>query len=370
MIHLRPAAVPCPALFLFVALASAGLASPALAEAPATDAKSRMAALEAAKGTARFSAAFEAALDEAADVDELVALVDRFGPGLADHAARFEAWERAAATLELAGRYDEAAERYGKAAAAIAGKTDAVALLASATCWLQAGECKRSMAMAELAALSSTDRDLDWRADLVLAWGSVCSGDASRARSFLSALTGRAGDPDRKAAVLLLSWALSEGEARSSLAAELAASFPGSPEALVAAGVNAPSPFWYLAFPRPATTGTGVGARVPAPAPSAGAGTSPTVATPEAPAATSPSGGSVEASGPRAYQIGLFSEKGNADRLASDLRKRGFEVALESRERPGSAPALAVLVPVRAGTDPAALLLKLKDAGFEAWPIF
>lgn len=348
------------------ALAAAILAGPPSAlhaEASATDAAARLAGLESAKGTARFAAAFASALEAAGSVDELVGLVDRYASELADPAARREAWTRAAATLELAGRFDEAAERYGNAAAASPGKADAASLLAAAACWLQAGECERALAMADLAALSSTEPDLDWRAGLVVGWARVCEDDLAKARSVLDSLEAAASDPSRKASVLLLAWAVSNGDERARLAAELAKGFPGSPEALVASGSVPMSPFWFLAFPRPASASkaspssaapSSAGAAPPVPAPP----------TPSAPAASTP------AEGPRAYQVGLFAERTNAERLAASLGAKGFAAVLESRERPGSAPALAVLVPVSAGTDPATLLLRLKDAGFEAWPVF
>ncbi len=354
----------------------AGMPSALHAEASATDAAARLAGLESAKGTARFSDAFASALEAAATVEELVDLVDRFASALADPAARQEAWARAAATLELAGRFDEAAERHGKAAAALPGKTDAASLIAAAACWLQAGECERALAMAELAALSTTDPNLDWRSALVVAWAGVCGSDPEQARSTLEQLRAAASDPARKSSVLLLEWALASGSARASLAAALAKDYPGSPEALVASGAVPVSPFWYLAFPRPAaaakaSTESGPsGPSRPSPSPSPSPGPSPGSTTSVPPAPTAAASAPTAVEGPRAYQVGLFAERTNAERLAASLDAKGFDTVLESRDRPGSASALAVLVPVPAGTDPAALLLRLKDAGFEAWPVF
>lgn len=347
-----------PPLVLAALLAAllGGLPSALHAESAAA---ARLAGLESAKGTTRFAAAFSSALELVDTVDELVALVDRYAPELVDPAARREAWTRAAETLELSGRFDEAAERYGKAAAAVPGTTDAGTLLAAASCWLQAGECERALAMAELAALASPDPGLDWSAGLVVAWARVCEGDPGRARSALDALKATASDPARKAAVLLLAWALADGEGRASLATELVKGFPGSPEALVAAGAVPVSPFWYLAFPR----------RASAPVP---ASSSPAPAVPGGAVATAPSASAAPSAvdSPRAYQVGLFADRTNAERLASSLGAKGFVAVLESRDRPGSAAALAVLVPVVPGADPAALLLRLKDSGFEAWPVF
>ena len=57
-----------------------------------------------------------------------------------------------------------------------------------------------------------------------------------------------------------------------------------------------------------------------------------------------------------------MARKGIGARIARALLLLGLAFVVAS--------ALAVLVPVPAGADPATLLLRLKDAGFEAWPVF
>lgn len=122
-----------------------------------------------------------------------------------------------------------------------------------------------------------------------------------------------------------------------------------------------------------ATPGTAA-AKPAAPA----AALSPAAATP-APAA--PAAGSTPApaaaaapSAPTAYQVGVFSKPENAARLLEELKAKGFKARTEKRIS-GGRELVAVVVEGYSGAkgspaDGEGLLLRLKDSGYEAYPLF
>jgi cell division septation protein DedD len=64
------------------------------------------------------------------------------------------------------------------------------------------------------------------------------------------------------------------------------------------------------------------------------------------------------------FQLGIFAKKDNADALVAELGKKGFVARVEKRAVSGQA-LLAVVV--EGGQD---LGSRLKNAGYEAWPLF
>jgi hypothetical protein len=153
--------------------------------------------------------------------------------------------------------------------------------------------------------------------------------------------------------------------------------FPASPEAAILLGENAaravvsevPHALWFFfpgrgqvtlsaPVPGPAAVVTTQVTAPPAPAVVPGPVTAPPAA---APVQASASGG------PRIIQTGLFSREGNARNMAERLRGAGFVPEVSMRTVNG-ASYWAVSVPP--GDDPNNTTMRLKDAGFEAFPVY
>ena len=123
--------------------------------------------------------------------------------------------------------------------------------------------------------------------------------------------------------------------------ARLAAEFPRSPEAGIASGTVslAATPLWLL-FPGRDS----IVLSPPTPIPAA-----------EAPPAAAPAG--------RFLQAGLFGREANARGFADQLRRAGFEPRIIQRTADRWA------VGVNSGADVNAMLRRLREAGFEAFPV-
>ena len=140
---------------------------------------------------------------------------------------------------------------------------------------------------------------------------------------------------------------------------KLSAEFPQSPEAKIAAAgadsavIPAPTPLWLLFSGRNSIVLSAPAAlpaaQTPAPAP--------------VPAAQ-PVSAQDQSSG--FLQTGLFGREGNARAMGENLKKAGFEPRILRRAVNGND---YWSVSVSAGRDMNATLLKLKDAGFEAFPV-
>jgi cell division septation protein DedD len=72
-------------------------------------------------------------------------------------------------------------------------------------------------------------------------------------------------------------------------------------------------------------------------------------------------------SGAAVLQTGLFSREENAQALVRRLNGAGFSAALGRRQVNGVE---YWVVTVPAGTDTQQTIMRLKDAGFEAFPVF
>ena len=141
---------------------------------------------------------------------------------------------------------------------------------------------------------------------------------------------------------------------------KLAGEFPDTPEAAVVSGSAelVPSPFWYF-LPRPesAVLATGV----------AGKGMDDT-------SVNSPAGGGqhtgTAASGQETivrHQLGFFRNKENAERLAERVREAGFSPDITEETR--SSGTVYFVVTVREDAS-GSVSLKLKNAGFESYPVY
>ena len=70
---------------------------------------------------------------------------------------------------------------------------------------------------------------------------------------------------------------------------------------------------------------------------------------------------------PSYYQLGFYKTKKYAEALAADLQKKHFTPIIKEEMRPSGTVYFAVLVKENAAGD---MGLRLKDAGYEAFPIF
>ncbi|MDR2028472.1 MAG: SPOR domain-containing protein, partial [Treponema sp.] len=123
----------------------------------------------------------------------------------------------------------------------------------------------------------------------------------------------------------------------------------------------APSAIWFLFPGRESLTLAPPAANGPAGA--AACGRQPS-SLPEA--AASPGSGP-GGDGPRALQTGLFSREENAKAMAARLSAAGFSPAIVPR-KVNDADYWAVTVPPEADSN--RTILRLKEAGFESFPVF
>ncbi|MDR0623094.1 MAG: SPOR domain-containing protein [Treponema sp.] len=261
---------------------------------------------------------------------------------------------RLAQIQELTGNIEAAAQNWAAAAAAEPGKRDDLSLIRGAFCLAAMGEWDRAGAAAKTILLTGQAGPAlllaRYLGAQVEAFG---SGD-------LAALTALADDPgfvSLRPAIYYTLWNISKAapEGPERWKNRLITEFPRSPEGRIAAGGGGavdilPSPLW-LFFPGrggialetaapPGTSAPAVSASVPAASPASGQGV---------------------------LQTGLFGSEANARKQAERLQAAGFTPALGKR-RINETDYWTVNVPP--GQNMGQTILKLKDAGFEAFPVF
>jgi len=148
----------------------------------------------------------------------------------------------------------------------------------------------------------------------------------------------------------------------------LIAEYPGSPEALIAAGggsVSAvQSPLWMLFPGSPVSIPATPVSRPPAPAQTIPAPVEP--AKPAVPQTVPVSPPPVPPPSTGVLQTGVFSTEANARNQVEALRKAGF-TATVTRKQVNGADRWAVTVP--AGQNPGKTMQDLKKAGFDSFPV-
>ncbi|MEI6387471.1 MAG: SPOR domain-containing protein [Spirochaetota bacterium] len=352
---------------------------PLAAPGPGSDSKALAASrvkLAALVGTA----AFEGALTEAAaglDPREGAVLLESFAPTAASPAASSRYLVAAAGLRLLLRAFPEAASDYeGAAAFSEAGSTvtsEVVGTVAgelrlrAARMWLAAGESDKAGRLAARVLAAPADDPQSERARLVAAWAALFSGNPSSATALAAGLLETRGMPSgrrvlaREARFLL--WIAGEGKDRSEQADALAKDFADSPEAHIAFSSPPVSlaalPHWYFGL------GYLAEAKVPSAADSA-LGT-PNVASPTQADPPKPGASASAASPGERFQIGIFSKEENAKALIAELGKKGFMARTEKR-RVGEKDLLSVVV--NSKDNGRNLGDRLKNAGYEAWPLF
>jgi cell division septation protein DedD len=281
-------------------------------------------------------------------------------PGPAEKNA---AYKELARLMELSGNMEAAAKAWNDAAAAAA-EPDYEALLRSGSCLAAIGEFERALGALKTASAAGGETGLSsrWLSAQIEAFR---SGNTGELRSLFS----QPAFASYRPAIYYSIWKISgEEEYRTKLLSE----FPQSPEALAckAGPVNAaPTALWLLGglIPQIAT------AAQPATASTAQA---PTAAASVQPAPTAQTQAAVQAqaaapvtesAGPKTLQAGLFGKEDNAHILAEKLRKAGFVPGISEKTVNGQRY-WAVGVPP--GQDHNRTILLLKDAGFEAFPVY
>lgn len=276
-------------------------------------------------------------------LSEALGALDALAP-LASAERRAALVRERAALLQAAGRWLEAAEAWEELARLPSDRGAQPELVASALCLLYAGDVEKARFVAEAAGLSTQDRELRALAALVAARARAAVGETEPALKAARELIDGAG-PAQRLAALELAASLAEGQEKAEYERRIRAEFGGagggSQAFLALLGVSADSGW---ALPEGSQ----------APIPSGGA------ASPEKTAADA-------AGGPTHYQVGAFRDQANAQALIDRLNGMGFGASLRSRGD-GKGAVFTVLVP--AGSDAGATLLRIKDAGFEAWPLF
>jgi len=304
-------------------------------------AKSALGVLTPKAGDVGFAASVLSAAATLGTIDDELWLLETLAPKAAAADQRKILVSQRASMLELAGRYADAAAVWESAVALIPGKPDSGALLSAAACKLAAGDADGAAGLVTALSFSSTDAETAALADVLAGWIALSRGDWERAVA--SARKGADSASGRVAmAALYLGCAATDGAERELFSGALSKRFPAVLDDPVVSSLS-------LLM---ASTKTVAAA----------------AAKPVAPPAAMTAGAtaeSVEPVGPtRYYQIGAFKDQANAQTLAQKLQSLGLSAAYRLRSKKD-----LYVVFVESGADSEATILKLKDAGYEAWPL-
>jgi hypothetical protein len=267
-------------------------------------------------------------------------------PGLSP-ADKQNALVRLARLQELSGGIEAAARSWGEAAAA-PDKPDDLSLIRGAWCLAAMGEWDRADAAVRTILLAGRPGPALLKARYL---GALSAALGAADFSALKSLTDTPEFETLRPSMYYTLWkTLDPAGEGASWKSRLLSEFPGSPEGRIAAAEDtggsvsaAPTPLWLL-FP-------GRGAVIPAPA------------EPPVPA----SAAAPEAAETALLQTGLFGNEGNAEKQAERLRLAGFSPRITRRTVNGSEYWATGVSP---GQDMSRMILRLKDAGFESFPVY
>ena len=273
------------------------------------------------------------------------------------------------------GNYSNAADCYRRAAGFDTTDKKTALLLDAVRVLLCGGsmDSARSLLSEIAAALPVSDEDPYYRRAAVYdTWRLLAEDRADRAVPLITAYTKKKAFSEYHPALLFtLWWVNGDEDAKQRLLKE----YPAGMEAAAVNGTVTvqPSTFWYL-MPRsglaqkPAAGSTASKTGTSSEATKA-PGQSSSASKAEAASAQSskPAAGSETQSKPSYYQLGFYKTKKYAEALAADLQKKHFTPIIKEETRPSGTVYFAVLVKENAAGD---MGLRLKDAGYEAFPIF
>ncbi len=273
------------------------------------------------------------------------------------------------------GNYSNAADCYRQAAGFDTTDKKTALLLDAVRALLCGGslDSARSMLSEIAAALPVSDEDPYYRRAAVYdTWRLLAEDRADRAVPLITAYTKKKSFSEYHPALLFtLWWVNGDEDAKQRLLKE----YPAGMEAAAVNGTVTvqPSTFWYL-MPR---SGLAQKSAAGSTASKTSASSEATKAAPQSSAASKaeatpaqsskPAAGSETQSKPSYYQLGFYKTKKYAEALAADLQKKHFTPIIKEETRPSGTVYFAVLVKENAAGD---MGLRLKDAGYEAFPIF
>jgi cell division septation protein DedD len=318
------------------------------------------------------------------EIQRLEGILEKPGAGGAE---RRDALRRLARLQEISGNMEGAAAFWIRAASEGEGRDDG-ALLRGAQALAAMGEWEKAGEAAKTLLLSAGNREILLEARLL---GAQIEGFRSGNGSVLVSLLDNRDYESLKPAVYYTLWKIQGDEAWKN---RLLAECPRSPEGRIAAGDTAavsalPRAMWLLlpgragfstvtpgpaaaaavsagaavpGRPSPAETGSPAGAGAPAAAP---AFSTPAADTAPAPVPAAPPARNAEK--PAALlQTGLFGREANAGAMAERLRNAGFRPAVSRRTVNGTGYWAVTVEPEQ---DMRQTILRLRDAGFESFPV-
>ena len=248
--------------------------------------------------------------------------------------------------------YSNAADCYRQAAGFDTTDKKTALLLDAVRALLCGGsmDSARSLLSEIAAALPVSDEDPYYRRAAVYdTWRLLAEDRADRAIPLITAYTKKKAFSEYHPALLFtLWWVNGDEDAKQRLLKE----YPAGMEAAAVNGTVTvqPSTFWYL-MPR-----NGLAQKSAAGSTASKTNTSSKTAA-----------GSETQVKPSYYQLGFYKTKKYAEALAADLQKKHFTPIIKEETRPSGTVYFAVLVKENAAGD---MGLRLKDAGYEAFPIF
>ena len=273
------------------------------------------------------------------------------------------------------GNYSNAADRYRQAAGFDTTDKKTALLLDVVRVLLCGGsmDSARSLLSEIAAALPVSDEDPYYRRAAVYdTWRLLAEDRADRAVPLITAYTKKKAFSEYHPALLFtLWWVNGDEDAKQRLLKD----FPSGMEAAAVNGTVTvqPSTFWYL-MPR---SGLAQKSAAGSTASKTGSSSEATKASVQSSAASKTEAASAQSSKPAAgsetqaraayYQLGFYKTKKYAEALAADLQKKHFTPIIKEEMRPSGTVYFAVLVKENAAGD---MGLRLKDAGYEAFPIF
>jgi hypothetical protein len=268
----------------------------------------------------------------------------------------------------LSGNLEGAAGAFYRAAFANPENRDDRSLLEAVRCYLALGETERAESGVQMVLVSGRDpaqlREARFLGGLSYAFK---TGNTQVLASLLGVSGEGAADyPERESTILYALWKITGDE---SYRARLRAEFPLSPEAQSfdedprrqIAGAS--SAMWFLFPGRNAVVLGPPAARETASADPPPAGAAAGVSAVQAASASE----NAVPAGTVMLQTGLFGREENAQAMAGRLQKAGFAPVVSRRTVNGGA---YFAVGVNAGSDINAMILRLKDSGFEAFPVY
>ena len=275
------------------------------------------------------------------------------------------------------GNYSNAADCYRQAAEFDTTDKKTALLLDAIRALLCGGsmDSARSLLSEIAAALPVSDEDPYYRRAVVYdTWRLLAEDRADRAIPLITAYTKKKSFSEYHPALLFTLWWVNDDEdAKQRLLKEY-------PSGMEAAAVNGtvtvqPSTFWYL-MPRSGlaqqTVTGGSAAKTSTSSKAAAVSVQSSKSNSASPQSTAiqpaKTGTGHEAQAkPAYYQLGFYKTKKYAEALAADLQKKHFTPIIKEETRPSGTVYFAVLVKENAAGD---MGLRLKDAGYEAFPIF